>query len=124
MLRCTAVAPLLLGVLVACTTSDDSLTGAAAPALAAAPGDLVADSRIPPTIVWDDAGVQPRMIAGDFPVTGATDEAAARAFLANNGVRIDEASVQSLTADIFNETGLGGPREAFQQAFTAPAREG
>ena len=57
---------------------------------------------------------------------GAMDEAvgAARAFLANNGVRIDEASVQSLTADIFNETGLGGPREAFQQAFTALAREG
>ena len=31
-------------------------------------------------------------------------------------------NVQSLTADIFNETGLGGSREAFQQAFTALAR--
>jgi heterodisulfide reductase subunit D len=38
-------------------------------------------------------------------------------------VRIDEASVQSLTADIFNETGLDGSREAFAQAFTAMARE-
>jgi hypothetical protein len=31
--------------------------------------------------------------------------------------------VQSLTADIFNETGLAGSREAFVQAFTAMARE-
>jgi hypothetical protein len=38
-------------------------------------------------------------------------------------VRIDEASVQSLTADIFSETGLAGSREAFQQAFTALAKE-
>ena len=30
---------------------------------------------------------------------------------------------QSLTADIFNETGLAGSREAFAQAFTALARE-
>jgi len=27
-------------------------------------------------------------------------------FLQSNGVRVDEASVQSLTADIFNETAL------------------
>jgi hypothetical protein len=32
--------------------------------------------------------------------------------------------VQSLTADIFNETGLAGPRESFQQAFTTLAKEG
>jgi hypothetical protein len=38
-------------------------------------------------------------------------------------VRVDEASVQSLTADIFNETGLAGSREAFTQAFVALARE-
>lgn len=57
---------------------------------------------------------------------GAMDEAvaAARTFLANNGVRIDEASVQSLTADIFNETGPAGSREAFQEAFAALARQG
>ncbi len=57
---------------------------------------------------------------------GAMDEAvtAARGFLENNGVRIDENAVKSLTADIFNETGLGGPREAFAEAFTALAREG
>ena len=38
---------------------------------------------------------------------GAMDEAvsAARRFLQDNGVRVDEASVASLTADIFNETG-------------------
>ena len=61
-----------------------------------------------------------------YKAGGAMDEAvaAARQFLANNGVRIDEASVQSLTADIFNETGLGGSREAFAQAFTAMAKEG
>ena len=57
---------------------------------------------------------------------GAMDEAvaAARRFLQDNGVRVDEASVQSLTADIFNETGLAGSREAFAEAFTALAREG
>ena len=57
---------------------------------------------------------------------GAMDEAvtAARGFLENNGVRIDENAVKSLTADIFNETGLGGPREAFAEAFGVLAREG
>jgi heterodisulfide reductase subunit D len=57
---------------------------------------------------------------------GAMDEAvaAARKFLQGNGVKIDEASIQSLTADIFNETGLTGSREAFAKAFTALAREG
>jgi Fe-S oxidoreductase len=57
---------------------------------------------------------------------GAMDEAvaAARKFLQGNGVKIDEASIQSLTADIFNETGLAGTRDAFRDAFTALAREG
>lgn len=57
---------------------------------------------------------------------GAMDEAvaAARRFLQSNGVEIDEASIQSLTADIFNETGLAGPREAFVQAFGELARQG
>ncbi len=50
--------------------------------------------------------------------------AAARKFLQSNGVKIDEASVQSLTADIFNETGLAGSREAFATAFTGLARQG
>ena len=56
---------------------------------------------------------------------GAMDEAvaAARKFLQDNGVRVDESSVQSLTADIFNETGLGGSRDAFRDAFTALARQ-
>ena len=57
---------------------------------------------------------------------GAMDEAvsAARRFLENNGVKLDEASVQSLTADIFNETGLAGGREAFAKAFTELAKQG
>ena len=57
---------------------------------------------------------------------GAMDEAvaAARGFLLGNGVKVDENAVKSLTADIFNETGLGGSREAFAAAFTALAREG
>lgn len=61
-----------------------------------------------------------------YKTGGAMDEAvaAARTFLASNGVRVDEASVQSLTADIFDETGLAGSREAFAQAFTALAKEG
>lgn len=56
---------------------------------------------------------------------GAMDEAvaAARRFLQDNGVRVDESSVQSLTADIFNETGLGGSGEAFRDAFTTLARQ-
>ena len=57
---------------------------------------------------------------------GAMDEAvaAARRFLSDNGVRIDETSVKSLTADIFDETGIAGGREAFASAFMGLAREG
>ena len=60
-----------------------------------------------------------------YKAGGAMDEAvtAARTFLQNNGVRLDENSVKSLTADIFDETGLAGSREAFAKAFTALARE-
>ncbi|MDP2334038.1 MAG: (Fe-S)-binding protein [Reyranella sp.] len=60
-----------------------------------------------------------------YKAGGAMDEAvaAARKFLSDNGVRVDEASVQSLTADIFNETGLAGSRDAFARAFTGLARE-
>jgi heterodisulfide reductase subunit D len=56
---------------------------------------------------------------------GSMDEAvaAAKKFLENNGVRLDANSVQSLTADIFNETGLAGGREAFAKAFTELAAE-
>lgn len=56
---------------------------------------------------------------------GAMDEAvaAARKFLQDNGVQVDESSVQSLTADIFDETGLGGSRAAFSDAFTTLARQ-
>jgi heterodisulfide reductase subunit D len=55
---------------------------------------------------------------------GSMDEAvsAARKFLQGNGVTVDESSIQSLTADIFNETGIGGPREAFRDAFTRLAQ--
>lgn len=61
-----------------------------------------------------------------YKAGGSMDEAvaAARQFLSSNGVRVDEASVQSLTADIFDETGLAGSRDAFAQAFTAMAKEG
>lgn len=61
-----------------------------------------------------------------YKAGGAMDEAvtAAAKFLTSNGVRVDEASVQSLTADIFDETGLAGSRGAFAQAFTALAKEG
>ena len=54
---------------------------------------------------------------------GAMDEAvaAARRFLEDNGVRVDEGSVQSLTADIFNETGIACSREAFREAFAGLA---
>ena len=60
-----------------------------------------------------------------YKAGGSMDEAvaAARKFLASNGVRVDENAVKSLTADIFNETGLAGSREAFGDAFTALARE-
>ena len=60
-----------------------------------------------------------------YKAGGSMDEAvaAARQFLAGNGVRVDEASVQSLTADIFDETGLAGSRDSFAQAFAALARQ-
>ena len=60
-----------------------------------------------------------------FKTGGAMDEAVAAAarFLANNGVKVDKNSVESLTADIFNETGLDGGREAFAKAFTELARQ-
>lgn len=60
-----------------------------------------------------------------YKTGGSMDEAvaAARKFLTGNGVKVDEASVQSLTADIFNETGLAGGREAFATAFTELARQ-
>jgi len=60
-----------------------------------------------------------------YKTGGPMDEAvsAAAKFLRSNGVKIDEASVQSLTADIFNETGLAGARDAFREAFTEMARQ-
>ncbi|MBS0222091.1 MAG: (Fe-S)-binding protein [Proteobacteria bacterium] len=63
---------------------------------------------------------------GLYKKGGTMDEAvaAARSFLQSNGVKIDQASVQSLTADIFNETGLAGPRGAFVNAFSELARRG
>jgi Fe-S oxidoreductase len=60
-----------------------------------------------------------------YKTGGPMDEAvaAAKKFLTENGVTVDEASVQSLTAEIFNETGLAGPRESFRDAFTGLARQ-
>jgi Fe-S oxidoreductase len=60
-----------------------------------------------------------------YKAGGSMDEAvsAAARFLANNGVKVDQNSVQSLTADIFNETGLDGGRDAFARAFTELARQ-
>ena len=52
-----------------------------------------------------------------YKTGGPMDEAvaAARKFLQDNGVKVDEQSVKSLTADIFNETGLAGSRDAFRE---------
>lgn len=63
---------------------------------------------------------------GLYKKGGTMDEAvaAARKFLQSNGVAVDEASVQSLTAEIFAETGLAGSPDAFRDAFAALAREG
>ena len=48
-----------------------------------------------------------------YKAGGPMDEAvsAAARFLSNNGVKVDQNSIQSLTADIFNETGLDGGRD-------------
>ena len=53
------------------------------------------------------------------------DEAVAGAarFLQDNGVKLEPGSVQSLTADIFNETGLGPAREAFATPSPRLARQ-
>lgn len=63
---------------------------------------------------------------GLYKKGGTMDEAvaAARKFLQSNGIKIDQASVQSLTADIFNETGLAGSRETFENSFMTLAKEG
>jgi Fe-S oxidoreductase len=60
-----------------------------------------------------------------YKAGGAMDEAVAAAarFLANNGVNVDKNSIESLTADIFNETGLDGGRQAFARAFGELARQ-
>ncbi len=60
-----------------------------------------------------------------YKTGGPMDEAvaAAKKFLSSNGVKVDEASVQSLTADIFDETGLAGGRESFARAFAELAHQ-
>ncbi len=57
---------------------------------------------------------------------GAMDEAvaAARRFLEHNGVAVSAAAIESLTADMFDETGLAGSRAAFVEAFGGLARGG
>jgi Fe-S oxidoreductase len=54
---------------------------------------------------------------------GEMDEAiaAARGFLQANGVKLDEATVRSLSAEIFNEVGIAGSGEPFEQALAALA---
>ena len=55
---------------------------------------------------------------------GEMDEAiaAAKTYLAENGVTLDEATVKALTAEIFNETGIAGDRADFEAVFTALVR--
>jgi heterodisulfide reductase subunit D len=48
---------------------------------------------------------------------------AARRFLASNGVKLDPATVDSLTAELFKETAISGSPEPFRQAFAALAAE-
>jgi heterodisulfide reductase subunit D len=54
---------------------------------------------------------------------GEMDEAiaAAKSYLAQNGVALDAATVTALTAEIFNETGISGDRARFETAFAALA---
>ncbi len=54
---------------------------------------------------------------------GEMDEAleAARAYLKSNGVALDDATVQALSAEIFNEVGIAGSGERFKQGLTALA---
>ena len=56
---------------------------------------------------------------------GAMDEAvaAARRYLQDNGVAISPAAIESLTAEIFDETGLAGDRAVFAAAFGTLAAE-
>jgi Fe-S oxidoreductase len=49
---------------------------------------------------------------------------AARHFLASNGVKLDPATVETLTGELFKETAIAGSPEPFREAFTALAREG
>lgn len=115
MLRRSPTVALLLGALAACATSDDIGGAPPAPLTAAAPSDLAADSRVPPTIVWDDAGRGPRMLTGEFPVTAVTDEAAARAFLARHATRLGVAADGSDLALLATRHGLAGSYVRFQQ---------
>jgi heterodisulfide reductase subunit D len=48
---------------------------------------------------------------------------AARHFLASNGIKLDPATVDTLTAELFKETAISGSPEPFRQAFHALARE-
>lgn len=54
---------------------------------------------------------------------GEMDEAleAARAYLETNGVALDAATVRALSAEIFNETGIAGGSERFEQGLAAIA---
>jgi Fe-S oxidoreductase len=55
---------------------------------------------------------------------GEMDEAiaAAKTYLAENGVTLDEATVKALSAEIFGEVGLAGDRAVFEAGMTALAR--
>jgi hypothetical protein len=55
---------------------------------------------------------------------GEMDEAiaAAKAYLADNGVTLDEATVKALSAEIFGEVGLAGDRAAFEAGLGSLTR--
>lgn len=118
MLRSSLAGVLLGGALLACApTDDDPLTdpAAAIAGTGAVPAALEADSRIPVTLTWDATGRHPQLFAGEFPVGGASPEAAARGFLARHagllGVEPDGRDLALVTT----RRGLAGTYLRFQR---------
>ena len=121
MRRTTLSATLLAAAVAACTGTapDADLADRAAPgpirSYAASPA-LAADSRVAPTVVWDDAAGRPRLVAGAFPVaTAASPEAAARQFLRRHADRFQLATDGSDLALTATRTGLAGTYLRFGQ---------
>ena len=115
-----ASAFVLGAALVACAPTDDVASYDPVAAIAGAvPADLAADSRTAVTIAWDDAGVHPRMLTGEFAVDGATAEAAARDFLIRHGrtLAVEPAELALVTTRV----GLAGTYVRFQQQVAGVA---